>query len=281
MKIWFDRRRIVAERSTRWFGTILVLAVAFVWCWSSISPLRLPINKDLVATDSRHILLVLGADLAAPDSFATKVLDSARMRGTSIYLSFVLFGAVRLPFWILFVLPGIPTLLIWWSRLCGLRKASGVCGVRGALSMLAISIGIVFVISGCLELHIINLGVCSAHVSNGCLEFRSPAEVSTPTSSWITLDDNFCVGLFFLPGHSNSTGNSSKGLLRLPIFPCFLVAWTWLSWRFSMLFVPRSTLQCSRCAYNLTGNVSGVCSECGAPIRRSSSERYRTTLTGT
>lgn len=267
MRIWLDSR-IVAGRLARWFGTIFSLAIALAWGWSCVSPLRLPFHKSFVATDSRHILLIVNAEIVYPERFAEKILSLARERGTSIYWSPVLFDVFRFPFWLLFVLPGIPTILIWWSHLAGMCKASGVCGVRVALSILAIAVAIAFVISGRLELYFTNWGACSAKISNGCLELRSPADVATLSSSWITCDDAFCVGRFFVPDYSNSTGNLSEWLLRIPMFPCFLVAWTWLSWRLSMLFVPRPILQCSRCAYNLTGNVSGVCPECGGPVER-------------
>ena len=50
--------------------------------------------------------------------------------------------------------------------------------------------------------------------------------------------------------------------------PLWAILWAWLFTRFrNRLFQSRRGNFCSRCGYNLTGNVSGVCPECGVSIR--------------
>lgn len=56
-----------------------------------------------------------------------------------------------------------------------------------------------------------------------------------------------------------------KSLLVFGVLPV-----AWLTWRLLLRRMPRDA-HCPVCAYNLTGNVSGICPECGAAVVQSAS----------
>jgi hypothetical protein len=57
----------------------------------------------------------------------------------------------------------------------------------------------------------------------------------------------------------------------------FLVAWTgvFLNQRYGIRAARQTAGYCQHCGYNLTGNVTGVCPECGAGIRKDAAESLR------
>lgn len=58
-------------------------------------------------------------------------------------------------------------------------------------------------------------------------------------------------GWLWIAGFVLMALNATRGLLKLPTIPIPLVD---------------ETPHCRQCGYNLTGNTSGICSECGTPI---------------
>ena len=69
------------------------------------------------------------------------------------------------------------------------------------------------------------------------------------------------------PGFTIDAGRTRAGqtVVAVPLWPLALATWlaAGLAWRSARR---RRPWECRKCGYNLTGNTSGVCSECGTPI---------------
>jgi len=82
-----------------------------------------------------------------------------------------------------------------------------------------------------------------------------------------------CIGFAILPGHIAAKRNHSKAeaikicgyLSALILWPLWPVA---IVWAYTEKNPPPKgdSMNCQSCGYNLTGNVSGICPECGKPI---------------
>ncbi len=91
----------------------------------------------------------------------------------------------------------------------------------------------------------------------GIQNFRQPRLTVLGLDGFVT---------YWIPDHFYGINRSGLFQVRVPLWPptillLIFVVWksllrkVWLAWRF-----PNS---CTSCGYNLTGNVSGVCPECG------------------
>lgn len=94
-------------------------------------------------------------------------------------------------------------------------------------------------------------------------------------SDFATLDDEFPSGWRFGQADEPSAGVVAPVFDRWPghlhiVVPLWLpfvvgaVVWITLALRGRRV---RPPLECKHCSYNLTGNVSGICPECGTPIK--------------
>jgi hypothetical protein len=70
----------------------------------------------------------------------------------------------------------------------------------------------------------------------------------------------------WLPGWDINTTCCGTSAYSFPLWTpaCLAMAGAVFFWRRSR---PRTLPECSSCGYNLTGNTSGVCPECGVPTR--------------
>ena len=109
-------------------------------------------------------------------------------------------------------------------------------------------------------------------VSPGISFSTSPAEGeddSTPGYANIWIDD---FGLFVWTGSGATANNAPLDRSFLVIVPDWLIilpgaVFLFVGWRIRRNRRCREKMTlCSRCSYNLTGNTSGTCPECGTPV---------------
>jgi hypothetical protein len=86
-----------------------------------------------------------------------------------------------------------------------------------------------------------------------------------PESGWVTSGTGFCTA--WLPEYEtlgNQPGAAGYVMpLWMPLVPLgVLTAWLW--WRDR----PLPAGHCQKCGYDLTGDVSGVCPECGTEVKK-------------
>lgn len=77
---------------------------------------------------------------------------------------------------------------------------------------------------------------------------------------------NFQLGQFFFPGRPSRYGLVAERILTFtaPLWG-WLYAWVWVRVRNGLL-ARNPGMTCASCGYDLTGNISGVCPECGVAV---------------
>ena len=71
--------------------------------------------------------------------------------------------------------------------------------------------------------------------------------------------------VYWMPQYSNMGAGS--GTVLLPVWPLVILVTVVLVWRMRSARGAPTHNHCLGCGYNLTGNLSGVCPECGRPIK--------------
>jgi len=104
-------------------------------------------------------------------------------------------------------------------------------------------------------------------VSGGVLDFYHYSKWN-PTNSGIHIIETRQIRLGLVwPSYFTTVGKNLWGIRRVsfPLWPLFCVGFvgTALLWRWDQRPPPG---HCQSCGYNLTGNTSGVCPECGKKI---------------
>jgi hypothetical protein len=80
-------------------------------------------------------------------------------------------------------------------------------------------------------------------------------------------------GLGFAVGEEDYRGNHSTGDYRYVVFPHWFLAGLLGLMATPLLRRRRMRGVCSACSYNLTGNTSGICPECGTPVPKEPAEK--------
>jgi hypothetical protein len=106
-------------------------------------------------------------------------------------------------------------------------------------------------------------------VFNGCvIIFHQPVGPGIEADTWQNRMISFANDVGFTPQYRSVTLRTEKlismSVPLAPLLPLLVIA-TAVLWRLDRRF-PLG--RCQKCGYNLTGNVSGVCPECGRAVRQ-------------
>jgi len=74
---------------------------------------------------------------------------------------------------------------------------------------------------------------------------------------------------FIAPGSYLVPGNSGVRVTHIPIWLCLFLVFATTALLYRRRCIPPG--HCEKCGYDLTGNVSGICSECGEPCEAEAS----------
>jgi hypothetical protein len=121
----------------------------------------------------------------------------------------------------------------------------------------------------------------TSKLSGGALEVEFVREMPSrlPPSAWPRVDSNLVILRFettgersFMPPDGPVSHAFRIDTLHVPLLGPFVVLLAYPALAFIRgplrRFRRRRKGLCVRCAYNLTGNVSGTCPECGSQVRR-------------
>jgi hypothetical protein len=146
------------------------------------------------------------------------------------------------PLWIPFVVTALPATVLWYLKRRSVRRAFHWLGQR--LTPRRPTRVRFWLVAAALGIHILVL-FAMWPLCSGLQQFFWPEQ---PPAVFL----NF-VELSF-----------STLFLGSPLC-AVLWAWLWTRWR-NRLFRRRARKHCMSCGYDLTGNVSGTCPECGQPV---------------
>jgi len=141
----------------------------------------------------------------------------------------------------------------WWIRRTAL---AGMVMSVGILSMLLVSIHQLIGYTG----RTMFLVVAHGQVCFGWIRDRSLGMLPGP-HGWRWFESGEMPGMFSLP--QVVTGGYLRVFVPLWVLFILMLIPSLIMWPLSKRVPPG---YCSRCKYDLTGNVSGVCSECGDPV---------------
>ncbi len=256
------------------------------------------VGESVGAGIDRGLLFV--ASNHTPDPWDTGVLILHEPRG-SLWLTAVdsvgpgWGGSVGIPLWMIFVAFASYPITEFvrgpmrrWRRRQGqlsFQHDGSVSILRGArprIRMLSVA--------GLLTSAIITIAfVVSFRASFGCSIGKSATIGRLGTLAAIGCSEGDLMFVFFtgpgpdhqgwdlwwgMPGHTHGwsslwrggiAGDGSIGIIAVPLWMPFvlLLLLSWIAWRMSRRPPPG---RCCKCGYDLTGNVSGVCPECGTEI---------------
>lgn len=253
-------------------GTTVCAVVLLTWLWSIDAPIRIPLGTRVLACDDRHVAIIPVAIFPADDTLIPAALDNARRTGTSVSYSA---RGKWFPYWMLIVLVGTPTAALWAARVCRVRasprfRVRNLCALIAASALLA-----VFTASGkwraCGQVSIPTLGACELAFAAGQIRIWMPAAQPPRFAGepWLAANRDFYLAFIVVPQYETIPGAMpAASNVFVSLLPFALISWGWLSWRLAVRLAPRRSPpgHCSSCAYNLAGNASGVCPECGGPI---------------
>jgi len=244
------RRRFTATSLLRWIGSLLCILIVIAFAWST----RRALSWD--SADSRQeIGLVLGSvyygwrpvgwrleDERYPSIAGWNVASYGGSPGLSWSIekgSSRSWQSIGVPLWIPFLAILVPTAALWYRH----RHLAHGSACRWIAWLTPdrprkVTFGLV-------------VAFCGMHVAS-------------LFGGWYLFDSTYGFFVDYRPGD--------------PVYPvieraAFVLFWTtplWaLLWAFAYtrlrnhLFIRQAANRCLQCGYNLTGNVSGVCPECG------------------
>jgi hypothetical protein len=181
------------------------------------------------------------------------------------------------PYWMLVVLIGVPTAALWLVRIRGLRTRRKFSALNVLALTAASTIMGLFVASGKWGasgmVPIPGDDVCELGIGSGQISIRMPAAQPPQFAypPWLVSHRNFYLVLSIVPEYALIPGAApAASQVSVFLLPFALTSWGWLSWRLAVRLAPRRSApgHCGSCAYDLTGNVSGTCPECGRAVER-------------
>lgn len=109
---------------------------------------------------------------------------------------------------------------------------------------------------------------CHINIANGSVTLRHIQGVNSTVHVFGSESASFGLALPFLSRHQSANGKIQRTTVYMPlwlplIFALFPPVLFW--WKSNRKPIPSG--HCLKCGYNLTGNKSGICSECGAALR--------------
>lgn len=236
----------------KWLGSLLCFATATAWLISA--------GHALTWQSSRYELSLIEASIAVgwrPEGYEPAkdkyrgpggflgVADYADSRMHFNWLPtksrLKAWEGVSIPLWIVFVLIAIPTGWLWWKgREATCQFIASILRSLAPNQRVGLRIGLVWLF---VFVHFITLFLV-----------RVPVERS--------------LGFLFPNSNADFWGGMILAFLLItsPMFG-ILWAWLWVRLRNELFSRFNEGRGCTKCGYDLRGNVSGTCPECGTPVQ--------------
>ena len=242
-------------RGSKWLGTALCLALFLLFAYST----RRAVTWTSTSLE-RQVMVMAGGVYAGwrPDTWQLEDDPYAPAPGWSVASHFesrwtwwIRQGTlpkwewIEFPLWLLIALPGLPTMCLWYRDRRATRRAFRwlidrlrPSQRRRVSPRLVVSFSIVHV----------SATICAMHCLPRLRYFFFPAQPPGGTQAYVRFEDMAFVVLFWMT-------------------PAWGLVWTYVYVRFINRLGPSANSgRCFECGYNLTGNVSGQCPECGLEI---------------